>query len=85
LEVPPERPEVHIRLDERGAVRSSWFSRWNGEGDEPGYAPFGVDVEAERSFDGLTIASRISAGWSYGTPRYEPFFTAEVTGAWPIA
>lgn len=80
-EVPPERPEIHIQLGESGVVRSSWFSRWNGEGDERGYLPFGVDVEAERSFGQLTIASRITAGWSYGTPRYQPFFTAEIASA----
>jgi uncharacterized protein DUF6544 len=82
VDVPPERPEIHIQLDEHGAVASCWFSRWtNAEGNGPDYVPFGVDVEAEHSFGPLTIASRITAGWWYGTPRYRPFFKAEIVAA----
>jgi hypothetical protein len=80
--VPPERPEIHIRIDDRGAVRNSWLSRWTSSGaDTPGYVPFGVDVSAERTFGPVTIASRITAGWWYGSPRYKPFFEAEISAA----
>ena len=84
-EVPPERPEIHIRIDDRGGVRNSWLSRWtSGDVDEPGYVPFGVDVRAERTFGSMTIASRVAAGWWYGTPRYKPFFEAEISAASPL-
>lgn len=33
----------------------------------------------------LVIPSRLTAGWWYGTPRYDPFFQAEVTAAQPLA
>ena len=79
--VPPERPEVHVRVDETGAVRSVWLNRWTTEAGEPRYVPFGVDAEAEREFGALAIVSRVTAGWWYGTPRYTPFFKAEITAA----
>jgi hypothetical protein len=84
-DVPPEQPEVHLRIDTRGAVSSVWLSRWTvTEGDGPGYVPFGVDVSDERAFGEMTIGVKISAGWWYGTPRYKPFFEAEVLSAVPV-
>lgn len=77
--VPPEAPEVHISIDRDGAVRSYRAERWrNGKA---GYVPFGADVHAERTFGGVTIPSRLTAGWGHGTDRWSPFFEAEVTGA----
>jgi len=32
-----------------------------------GLPPFGVTVEAERTFDGITFPSRVRAGWWWGT------------------
>jgi hypothetical protein len=26
----PERPEVHLRIDERGGLRAAWTQRWRG-------------------------------------------------------
>jgi hypothetical protein len=43
------------------------------------YFPFGADIHAERSFDGIAAPSRLTAGWSHGTPQWAPFFEAEVT------
>jgi hypothetical protein len=84
-EVPPERPEVHLRIDHDGALRQSWVNRWdNGVHGERGYIPCGGDVLAERRFGSLTIASRLCVGWWFGTPHYEPFFEAEILGAEPI-
>ena len=60
-------------------MRSYRAERWrNGKA---GYVPFGADVHAERSFGGVTIPSRLTAGWGHGTDRWSPFFEAEVTGA----
>jgi hypothetical protein len=81
LEIPPERPEVRIEIDGRGAVRSVRALRWGNAGQDAfGYIPFGGHVRAERTFGGLTVPSRLSVGWWFGTPRYEPFFEAEITG-----
>jgi uncharacterized protein DUF6544 len=83
FDVPPERPEVHLRIDRRGAVASAWMERW--QDGSHGHVPFGGDVRAERRFGDLVLPSAITVGWGYGTPRYAPFFEAEVTAAGPAA
>jgi hypothetical protein len=75
--VAPETPEVHIAIDANGGVRSYWSQRWRDS--KAGYVPFGADVHAERDFAGMTIPSRLTAGWGYGTDQWTPFFEAEVT------
>ena len=85
-DVPPERPEVHIRIDANGAMRSSCVMRWdNGDHGLRGYIPCGGDAHAEQRFGDIVIPSRLTAGWWYGTPRYDPFFEAEIHAAepWP--
>ena len=80
LEIPPERPEVRIGIDGRGAVRSVSALRWGNAGQDAfGYIPFGGHIHAERTFGGLTVPSRLSVGWWFGTPRDEPFVEAEIT------
>ena len=80
-DVPPEKPELHISVAPEGAVRSYSAMRWHGR--KSGYLPFGADVHAERSFAGVTIPSRIEAGWGHGTPKWEPFFKGEVIAVEP--
>lgn len=75
-EVPPERPELHISITRDGAVTSYRAQRWRG--GMSGYVPFGADVHAERTFEGVTIPSRITAGWGHGTPSWAPFFRGEI-------
>jgi len=77
-DVPPERPELRIVIAPDGAVRSYRAQRWRDA--KRGYVPFGADVHAERSFDGVAIPSRLTAGWGHGTERWAPFFEAEMTG-----
>ncbi len=80
LELPPEKCEVRIEIDGRGAVRSLSALRWGNVGQDAfGYIPFGGHVQAEHTFGALTVPSRVSVGWWFGTPRYEPFFEAEIT------
>jgi hypothetical protein len=76
-DVPPERPELRLAIAPDGAVRSSSGLRWRDA--RHGYVPFGAVVHAERSFDGVTVPSRLTAGWGHGTPRWTPFFEGEVT------
>jgi hypothetical protein len=76
--VAPETPELHITIAPDGAVRCYRAERWRNA--KVGYVPFGADVAAERTFDGLTIPSRLTAGWGHGTAEWAPFFVAEVTG-----
>ena len=82
--VPPERPDVHLRIDGAGRVTSVSLQRW-GKVGRPGYGyiPFGGDIRAERRFGDVVVPSRITAGWWYGTPRYAPFFDATIADARP--
>ncbi|HEY0507615.1 MAG TPA: DUF6544 family protein [Blastococcus sp.] len=81
---PPEHPDLHLRIDARGAVTSVSVLRW-GKVAQPdfGYIPFGADVHAERRFGGVCIPSQVTVGWWFGTPRFAPFFESTVLEAWP--
>jgi hypothetical protein len=80
--LPPEEPEVRLRIDADGAVRSVSVDRWDdGTHGRHGYIPCGAEVRAERRFADLIIASEIVAGWWFGTPRWDPFFEARVLEA----
>jgi hypothetical protein len=84
--VPPERPEVHLRIDDAGAIRSASALRWdNGQHGLHGYIPCGGEVEAEQRFGDLVIASRLTVGWWFDTPRWAPFFKADILPAEPLA
>jgi hypothetical protein len=82
--VPPEHPELTLRIDEVGAVRSVSLMRWGDAGQRDfGYIPFGGHVHAERRFGCLTLPSRLTVGWWFETPRFKPFFEATVLDAAP--
>ena len=85
-EVPPERPEVHVKIDHTGAVRSVSVMRWDdGSHGRHGYIRCGGEVRAERRFADLVVASDITVGWWFETPRWAPFFTARVLDARPLS
>jgi hypothetical protein len=67
--LPPERPEVHVRLAPDGAVHGVVARRWR----KGGYADCGATVHAEEAFGDLTIPSRFAVGWDD-----KPFFRAEI-------
>jgi hypothetical protein len=73
-DVCPERPEVYIRIDQRGAVECIWAQRWS----PTGYRPCGCEVHAERRWGNLVVPSRLSVGWDFGTSDYQPSFRAEL-------
>jgi hypothetical protein len=77
-----ESAEFHVAPD--GRLLGVLMQRWGNPGGEPfGRHPFGVTIEAEDSFDGVTIGSRLRAGWWWGTDRQDEgeFFRASITGA----
>ena len=57
------------------------MSRWHS--DQRRYLPCGATVHAERSFGGVTIPSRVTVAWGFGTPDHAPFFEATITAAEP--
>jgi hypothetical protein len=85
-DVPPERPEVSLRIRPDGGLVSAWAQRW-GNPDRSGfrYVPCGCEVHAEQRFGDLVVPSRITVGWQFGTPAYRPFFTAEIRDVRPAA
>jgi hypothetical protein len=68
-DVPPERPQLRLGIDAGGAVRTTSLMRWDsGQHGLHGYIPCGGHVLQERRFGNVTIPSRVSVGWWYGTP-----------------
>ena len=78
--------ELHVvlRIGPRGELREVSMLRWGNPGDAPyGLYPFGVTIEQERRFGGVSIPTRFRAGWWWGTDRQArgEFFRAQVTSA----
>lgn len=76
--------KVRLDIGPDGRILGVAIQRWGNPGGKP-YAryPFGVTVEAERTFDGITIPAVFRAGWWWGTDRQGDgeFFRAEVMAA----
>jgi hypothetical protein len=86
LNIPPEHPDVTIRIGATGVVRSVSLLRWGNAGQKHfSYIPFGGDIHAERRFGDLILPSEVSVGWWWGTPRYEPSFEATILDAEPLS
>ena len=84
FDLPPEQPEVRVRIDEHGAIRTVTAMRWGNAGEKTfQYIPFGGEIHAERRFGDLVLPSRASVGWWFDTPRYAPFFHAEISAVTP--
>jgi len=74
---------VSLRLDAEGRPQAVWLERW-GDPDGDGAfdpVPFGGEVGAVDTFDGVTIPTRVVAGWGFGTDAWAPFFEVAVTSA----
>jgi hypothetical protein len=84
FDLPPEHPEVRVRIDEHGAIRTVGGLRWGNAGEKTfRYIPFGGEMHAERRFGDLLLPSSATVGWWFETPRYAPFFKAEITAVVP--
>jgi TusA-related sulfurtransferase len=80
--------EARYRIDADGRLVSMVFHRW-GDPDHTGTwgpYPFGGEVTAYRTFDGLSIPSAGRFGWFFGTDRWldGEFFRYEITKLQPI-
>jgi hypothetical protein len=77
-----ESAELHVGQD--GALVGVLIQRWGNPNGAPfGRYPFGVALEAEETFAGVTIGSVLRAGWWWGTDRQAEgeFFRAQITEA----
>ncbi len=75
---------AELQIARSGRLAEVRVNRWGNPGGAPfGRYPFGVRVEAESRFGGITIPSVLRAGWWWGTDRQREgeFFRAEITGA----
>ena len=75
---------AELRVSRSGRLDEVRVNRWGNPGGAPfGRYPFGVRVEAESRFGGITIPTVFRAGWWWGTDRQHEgeFFRAEITDA----
>ena len=75
---------AEFSVGDGGRLLGVAMQRWGDPGGGPfGRYPFGVAVEAEETFAGVTIGSVLRAGWWWGTDRQADgeFFRARITGA----
>jgi uncharacterized protein DUF6920 len=85
LDLPRERPEVHVQIDRAGALRTAHAQRWGDPANRGfAYVACGCEVHPERAFGDFVIPSRVSVGWWFGKPSYEPFFEAEIRALQPV-
>lgn len=80
--------QAHHHIDEDGRLLSMVFDRWGDPWQTGtwGRHPFGGEVTAHGTFDGLTIPSAGRFGWCYGTDRWSEgeFFRYQITKLQPI-
>lgn len=71
---------VTLRIGPDGTLREVTLERWGDVDGKPARPiPYGFRVEAERAFDGVTIPTRLTGGWHYGTDRFDPASAATFT------
>jgi hypothetical protein len=71
VRVPGDEAELALGFDERGGLHEVSCPRWgNPGGGEFRFEPFGGYWDDERTVQGCTIATRMRAGWYFGTERY---------------
>lgn len=74
----PETVTLHLAPD--GALRELQMDRWGSpDNDTPRRHAYGFAVEAEGTFAGVTIPTRLTGGWYWGTPAYDPARAASFT------
>jgi hypothetical protein len=76
--------DIGYTLDDDARVLAVVLDRWGDPRNEGAWAyhPFGFEVTAYSTFDGVTIPSSGRAGWFYGSDRWSEgeFFRSEITG-----
>jgi hypothetical protein len=79
-----QQETVQLEVEPDGHLAGVLVQPWgNPDGEPYGRYPFGVTIDAERSFGAITIPAALRAGWWWGTDRHADgeFFRAEITAA----
>ena len=79
ISVDGEAVPVTLRLGADGALREVALRRWGDVDGEWRPLPYGFAVEAEGTFDGVTIPTWLTGGWFWGTDRFDPEAGASFT------
>jgi len=71
---------VTLVLGEAGQVLRASLLRWGDLTVDKRFSwiPFGVDVDAERTFAGITIPSSVRVAWWYGDAQHFEFYRADM-------
>ncbi len=78
LTIDGEDIPLTLAIDDDGRLQEVMIHRWGNVGvAEWQLIPYGFRVDAEASFGGITIPSRLSGGWWYGTDQFDPASAAE--------
>ncbi len=83
LKIDNEPITLTLTIDSDGKLLKLSLPRW-GDKTEKGdwqYITFGGEVQAEKTFGGYTVPSKISAGWWFGTDKYWAFFQPTIEQA----
>lgn len=74
---------VDLTLAADGRVREVVTMRWSDVNADRTFRlqPFGGTMDAEQTFGGYTIPSKLKVGNLYGSANYLPFFQARITAA----
>lgn len=83
LTIDDESVQLTFQIDAAGRLLAGSVLRW---GDQTvdrhwDYLPMGGHCDAERTFDGLTIPTRVGVGWHFGTEQFFEFFQATIDQA----
>jgi len=79
-----ETAQMDFGLDAEARLKSISLPRWGNPGGTFQYEQFGAFVDAEGTFGGYRIPTRLRAGWYFGTDRFEPegeFFRVTINAA----
>ena len=72
FDLPPERPEVRVRIDGHGAIRTVTVLRWGNAGEKTfQHIPFGGEIHAERRFGDLMLPSSASVRLAVRNPALQ--------------
>ena len=80
LKIENEPVTLTLTIDNNGKLLTISLPRWGVNTDSGNweYIPFGGKFQAEQTFNGFTIPSKMSASWWFDKDQYFEFFRAEI-------
>lgn len=80
FEIDKEPITLNLTIGNDGKLLGLSLPRWGDDTEDKNwqYIPFGKEIQAEQTFGGYTIPSKMNAGYWFGTDRYWAFFQATI-------